>query len=168
MTELETEIIKLFDSDLSIREIKCSLHVKYYTITDLWKKHFGQEAFDKRKRARYAASKSGTKNPMYGKFKALHHGWKEAISDRRGYSRVRCPDWYTGKRYTYLDEHIVNYCVSRGLTEIPQGMEIHHLDHNKKNNDPKNLIMLSKADHTLLHGWINRVIVQRLSREGVD
>lgn len=35
--------------------------------------------------------------------------------------------------------------------EIPEGYEIHHIDSNKSNNEPENLLCLSKAEHTALH-----------------
>ena len=34
---------------------------------------------------------------------------------------------------------------------IPEGFSIHHLDGNKENNLPANLIMLSKSNHHKLH-----------------
>lgn len=34
---------------------------------------------------------------------------------------------------------------------IPKGFEIHHVDEDRYNDDPNNLIMLTKADHLKLH-----------------
>lgn len=34
---------------------------------------------------------------------------------------------------------------------IPEGMEIHHLDENKKNNDLENIVILSVSDHQRMH-----------------
>ena len=32
-----------------------------------------------------------------------------------------------------------------------KGEHVHHLDGNKKNNDPDNLVILSARDHALIH-----------------
>lgn len=159
-------IKEMFHSDLTLDQVRKLLKVRHNTIVSIWKEEFGDLAFAERKRLKYRNSKLGAKNPMKGKVKSLHPNWisGERISDRKGYVRVRKPDWYTGSSPDgYVDEHVINYCASRGLTEIPNGMCVHHLDMNKQNNDPKNLIALSNADHRLLHAWIDRVIVQRLS-----
>ena len=34
---------------------------------------------------------------------------------------------------------------------IPEGFHVHHLDNNKENNDPNNMILLSKSNHHKLH-----------------
>ena len=161
------EIVKLFHSDKTLTEIRKQVGIRYNTVKDIWLSEFGEQAVAERKRLKYRLSKLGNNNPMKGKYKRTHPKWKDSdrVSDRKGYSRIRAPDWYTGKTWQgYVDEHILNYCVSRNLTEIPEGFVVHHLDMVKKNNDPSNLIMLTNADHMLLHAWINRAIVQRLSR----
>lgn len=35
---------------------------------------------------------------------------------------------------------------------IPDGYQVHHIDHDKSNNEPENLIALTKEDHSRLHG----------------
>ena len=35
--------------------------------------------------------------------------------------------------------------------KIPNGYHVHHVDHDKANNDPDNLIALSRSDHLKLH-----------------
>lgn len=35
---------------------------------------------------------------------------------------------------------------------LPAGHEVHHKDHDKTNNDPSNLVAMTKADHARLHG----------------
>ena len=38
-----------------------------------------------------------------------------------------------------------------GLYFVPKGMEIHHIDRDRTNNNPNNIIVLSKSDHAKLH-----------------
>lgn len=153
------DIIELFHSEETLTVIRKRVGVRYNTIADVWKEEFGEQAFKDRKRIRYRESKLGTNNPMKGKVGKdtyLYKGddWK---TDRKGYIRVRAPAWYEGKQWgSYADEHVIVYCQSRELTKLPEGFVVHHLDFDKKNNSPKNLIMLSNADHSLLHRWLER------------
>ena len=48
---------------------------------------------------------------------------------------------------------------------IPKGCVIHHNDNNKKNNDIKNLILLTNREHALIHGEQRKGIDLR-SEEG--
>jgi hypothetical protein len=36
------------------------------------------------------------------------------------------------------------------------GMQVHHIDHDKANNDPSNLILLTLKEHAQLHGQERR------------
>lgn len=164
------EIAKWFHSDKTLTEIRKQAGIRYSTVKDIWVEEFGEAAVRDRKRRCYRLSKLGRNNPMKGKYGKAHPKWLDSdrISDRKGYSRVRAPDWYDGGSWEgYVDEHVLNYCVSRSITRVPEGFCVHHLDMDKKNNAPSNLIMLTNADHRLLHAWINEAIVQRLSRKGV-
>ncbi len=55
----------------------------------------------------------------------------------------------------YVYEHIVVACATIGR-QIKKGEAVHHLDGNRGNNDPGNLIVLSSSAHTRLHSWIKR------------
>ena len=157
---------------MTLTQIRQQLCIRHNTVASIWKEEFGQQAFDDRKRVWYRNSKLGDNNPMKGKYRKLHPKWinSERISNRKGYYRIKAPDWYEGPMddNRYADEHVVTYCASRNLSKVPEGFVIHHLDMVKTNNDPANLVMLTNSDHLLLHAWINRTIVQRLSRMGVE
>ena len=58
-----------------------------------------------------------------------------------GYYRATTGDRHYLHRRAYEDAH----------GPIPPGWDVHHVDHDKVNNDPANLIALSKDDHTRLH-----------------
>ena len=61
----------------------------------------------------------------------------------RGYKIVR----RDGKKVRY---HRLIAMTVLGIT-LADGMDVHHIDGNKLNNDPSNLMVLSHADHARLH-----------------
>lgn len=71
-------------------------------------------------------------------------GYKFKKDKRKGYylSSVNI-----GKKRKYL--HI--YIWEKYNGRIPKGYEIHHIDHNKENNEINNLKMLLKSEHRKLH-----------------
>jgi hypothetical protein len=92
--------------------------------------------------------------------------WK--MFDRRGYAMRPV---YTGRRdlieyegQNYTPANVGYYRSTSGdrnylhrrvyednYGAIPYDWDVHHVDHDKANNDPSNLIALSKDDHTRLH-----------------
>jgi hypothetical protein len=42
-------------------------------------------------------------------------------------------------------------CKELGITEIPKGFAVHHIDYNKRNNDISNLALVSLGAHTKIH-----------------
>ncbi len=61
------------------------------------------------------------------------------------------------------DEHRKVARKKYGLESIPKGFIVHHLDINKKNNDPKNLILLHRKDHARLH--FGHIVLKRIKKE---
>jgi predicted DNA-binding protein YlxM (UPF0122 family) len=43
------------------------------------------------------------------------------------------------------------YKYEREVGSIPLGYDIHHIDHDKQNNDISNLMLIEKSEHTKLH-----------------
>ncbi len=74
------------------------------------------------------------------------------------YTLILAPLDYPGKKYRdkYCYEHTFVYWKSTG--NIPQsGYEIHHIDGNHRNNEIKNLLLVTNQEHRKLHGALKRV-----------
>ena len=76
-----------------------------------------------------------------------------------GYTAIYRPDShlaYTSDNwngYVYEHRYVAEQMLGRELTESEI---VHHLDCNKKNNDPSNLVVLvDKSSHMKLHCWID-------------
>jgi hypothetical protein len=159
------EIIELFNSDFGVNTICNMYHRDYSTIKKIWQTEYNPGQFRARTSRLCRLHQLGDKSHMKGKTGMKHPNAVEKVMTN-GYVTVFKPEWYTGKvDGNRVYEHIVAYCEHNGLTEVPDGLVIHHMDENKMNNSPENLIMLSIADHRRLHAWLNKV--QRLSRKGV-
>lgn len=53
--------------------------------------------------------------------------------------------------WIWLDTH-PNRTEEWLCRQMAEGFHIHHIDGNSENNDPKNLVLIEKADHMKLHG----------------
>jgi HNH endonuclease len=106
------------------------------------------------------------KNHMRGRTGMKNHNATTKIVRKVGYITRFKPDWWTGKTIGgRVYEHRCVYCENNGITEVPKGYVIHHIDENIDNNTIDNLLMLTISDHMKLHSELRKV--QRLSREGV-
>lgn len=155
------EIFHLFKNTLiPTYEImrKFKIHRDHYkAFNALLIREFGQAFFEDRKTRCYASSKVGNKNPMTGKHPAT---WNlgEPVADGKGYLMVYKPEWYTGRPGSkYVFQHNVVMCELLGLTELPDGFAVHHIDGNKTNNDPNNLALMLMSGHSRLHSILKKL-----------
>lgn len=150
---MDTMIEDLYDQTyMTIQQIADELGLSFGYVFQYIKDNYDVETRNERKRECYRRSKLGDKNPMLGKKREAHHNYKGVVSDGKGYLMVLKPNWYTGRKgckHVFL--HHVVMCEALGLTEIPRGMCVHHIDHNPLNNDLSNLQMLSVSAHNRLH-----------------
>ena len=134
---------------LSISKIARLMSMRYQVVRDHLFEVFSEEFIKRRQAACYAKSKHGNKNPQAGKQPANYKGLCE---DGRGYITVCKPDWYTGrKKYSRIFYHHIVICKALGLTEIPRGFCVHHIDANTRNNDISNLALMTLSAHAKLH-----------------
>lgn len=64
-----------------------------------------------------------------------------------GYEMV----WDQNKKWIFTHMLSDDFNLENGIYLIEQGEHRHHIDFNKKNNDPSNLIRLSKEEHLIIH-----------------
>ena len=97
-------------------------------------------------------AKLGAKNPMTGKTQLQHHNAKDVII-ASGYRTVWAPDWWEGyfPKGNRVFEHQLNWAIAAKTTKVPEGCIIHHIDENKDNNHPDNLICLTRRQHAQIH-----------------
>lgn len=65
-----------------------------------------------------------------------------------GYVEVWCPDHPLAMSHGYALEHRK---VMHDLGHDPTGMEVHHIDGDRANNDPANLTVMAGGDHQSHH-----------------
>lgn len=97
-------------------------------------------------------AKLGTKNPMTGKIQLKHHNAKDVIYVA-GYRTVWAPDWWKGlmPKGNRVYEHQLNWAKATNVEFVPDGCVIHHIDENKENNHPDNLVCLTRKQHAQIH-----------------
>lgn len=138
------------NSTLTLQEIADDLGSNYKFVWQHVAKTYSPEARLRRKQQNYRASKLGEQNPQFGKKYDGHY--EHLYVGASGYVVVRKPEWYTGRvNKTDVFEHTVVVCEALGLTEIPPGFVVHHIDRNRSNNDLSNLSLMTRAAHTRLH-----------------
>lgn len=150
---MRDEIKKLYENtELTLKEISEQLDLTFAQVQHFISKNYSIDFRNKRKSISYKNSKLGDKNPMKGKTKELHHNYIGEVSDGKGYIMCLKPEWYTGRKgCKHVFKHHIVMCELLGITEIPKGFNVHHIDKNPLNNNPNNLALLTSEAHTRLH-----------------
>lgn len=142
-------------------EIAKEFNVSEWLVGELTRKHLTTKERRELWARRARKSKVGEENPMYGRKGFLHHNSIE-VTRCMGYRTVFKPEWWTGATKQHrIYEHVYVYCKENGMTELPKGHVIHHIDGNIDNNHISNLQILTISEHVKLH-WKQRK-EQRLS-----
>lgn len=93
---------------------------------------------------RYSVQKQGSRNPMWGKKGQAHHNWIGECDDGRGY--LTCL-WERKRQFV----HRVVMAQALGLKELPDTLDVHHIDGDPKNNDLDNLALVTPVGHRTVH-----------------
>lgn len=90
---------------------------------------------------RLGKSQVGPKNPT----------WKGKINRSNGYIAVRLPNHPYASKDGYIMEHrlVMEKVLGRYLSPDE---DVHHINENKKDNRPENLEVISRSEHSKLHG----------------
>ena len=140
-----------FFGDLTFTELGKKYKCSYTrTIRPFWVRELGEEVVLSRKGRLVSKKKSGRK--VFGNRGKKHWRYSEKVRLASGYIYVHAPSWYTGNtKRGRTFEHIVVGCQKYGVTELPKGHIIHHIDHSTDNNSPENLQLMSRSAHMKHH-----------------
>ena len=148
--------------ELKILELLLDYSKRYQDIADECQvsksvvERLAEQLTSEQRKERYSKinhyAKLGSKNPMIGKNKTLHHNAKEIVYVA-GYRTVWAPDWWEGlmPKGNRVYEHQLNWAIAAKTKKVPDGCVIHHIDENKENNHPDNLICLTRRQHAQIH-----------------
>lgn len=83
--------------------------------------------------------------------------FNDGYVDNRGRFRVWLPNHPRVYAEGYVLRAIVAYELYHNVT-IPEGMDVHHKDHNKLNDSIENLVLFEHHQHSIMHNPIEEVI----------
>lgn len=148
-----TSIPDLYENtELTIKDIASTLELPFGQVYKYIRSNYSSATQGERKRRCYRNSKLGNKNPYYGKYGTAHSKYLGEISDGKGYLLVTKPEWFTGRSGSHhVFVHQVVVCQHLGLTEMPAGHCVHHIDENPLNNALDNLLLMTTSEHRKLH-----------------
>ena len=140
------------NTDLTQVQIAAKVGVHWKHVFKYIKNNYSSAERKLRKARTYRASKLGDKNPMFGVRGDEHHYFVGDVSDAKGYLMRLKPDWYTGRAGSkHVFVHSLVMCAHYGITEIPKGWCVHHVDCNPHNNTVENLMIVTLGDHQRIH-----------------
>lgn len=148
----------LWHGNLGLAAAASSTGCAPQTLKRHWIRLFGAEAYARRRAKIKGEAVKGLKHPTAKpEFQGKNH-WNYKADARHvtpgAYVRIHAPDWWEGGRAGssgYAYEHQVVYCEHHGLTKVPAGMVVHHINEDKADNGIENLQLMSRAEHINHH-----------------
>lgn len=128
----------------TVQAVAKRLGTSYQNVRYIVAQHLSPEKLRAEKALRYSRAKTGPLNPMLGKSGSQHHNYIGDVSDGHGYLQRKVDG-----RYWLVHDLVMLQAL--GLTTLPEGMEVHHLDQDKQHNDLDNLALVTKRGHRYLH-----------------
>ena len=137
---------------LTMENIGKEIGTSFMCVFKYVKHNYSKEYRCHRKTECYRNSRLGDKNPNWRMFAESHPNYKGQCSDGKGYIIVLKPDWYTGRKgSSHVFLHSVVLCEALGITEIPAGFVVHHIDLIPTHNTIHNLCLMTIEAHTKFH-----------------
>ena len=120
--------------------------VSVHTVREALHQELGAETMQEEHAKRLRYTKTGPKNPMFGKSGSQHHNYVGLCEDGRGYLTTKVED----KRFF---THRVVFAELLGIhpSELPETLHVHHIDGDSKNNEPNNLALVTPSGHRRIH-----------------
>lgn len=153
IAELTPEVIAAFHHPdmISLEDLARKLNVRFTTISEIWKKRFLPKEIEQR--SSLCRSKAIKVHMTLSK-KALEEMHKMAhyTKDGHGYLLMLKPAWFTGRldsKHIYV--HQVVMAENLGISEIPEGFVIHHINGDRTDNQIENLSLLTNSAHLKQH-----------------
>lgn len=165
----ENIVCKLYSTtSMTMKDICKEVKLPDYAVQKILSDNFSEKYRNERKAKLHRLSKRCENSPWFQK-----HGADSSqcvggvVDDGNGYDMIKKPEWYTGRKGSdYVFLHTVVMCEHLGLTELPKGHVVHHIDGNKKNNTVDNLALMTVSGHSKLHSLMKNLCkVQRLSEQ---
>lgn len=146
------EICSYFHTELSQHEIKDLVGVGLTAIRRIFRDNFTEEENKHRYSVMCSVGKRGSKNHMHGKLGKDNPRYTgNTYINELGYRMVPVPDWWSGKRVQRIPEHHKVYCEQYGLTKLPKGTLVHHINFDKLDNSIGNLQLMTRPEHMSYH-----------------
>lgn len=145
---------KMFEeSDVTLNDICKALNCSYSIMLKYIYSIYGKSKLDERKSKLYAISKTGSNNPSSLLKRECSTKWKGGHpDDGNGYSLAFNDGWIVDRPYDkYVFEHHLIMLKALHLHKMPHKGVIHHINHQRKDNDIDNLVLLSNGGHARLH-----------------
>jgi hypothetical protein len=93
---------------------------------------------------------------------ANHPNWRGGISiDRWGYRLVYAPERTKGHPYSYEHVLVAEETIGRRLKK---NEHVHHLNGQKLDNRPENLLVCTQSEHRSLHRQLERLAIELVQR----
>lgn len=162
MTEYE-----LYESGMSIPQVSCETGIPRSTLRFRFKK--AGILRGRTDAVRIAARDGRLGSGMRGRKRNFSEEWKRKISDSKkgvGVGRSLKPNGYyeiTMGEHKGRLEHVV---VIEGIIgrRLHSNECVHHVDHDKTNNDPSNLKLMTRSEHSSIHALENALNINRCEK----
>ncbi|MDG6077886.1 HNH endonuclease [Erythrobacter litoralis] len=138
------EVMQIYrGTNHTMKQIAVHLKIGLGSVHEIIKRSTTQEERRELKRRRLRDSKLGRLNPMAGKKPGNFVG---KCDDGRGY----VTEVVDGRRY-FVHRIVMAEMIGIHPRDLPPCLEVHHIDENKRNNEPDNLMLVTPAGHRSAH-----------------
>lgn len=154
----------LVNTALTYQQIADELNSTLKVIWRVAKNRLSEEERKARKSKNYRRAQLGELNTMYNRKGRNSPFYTSDITiDNDGYALVYKPSWFSGTHgnSSRVYVHHIVLCKREGITKIPKGAHVHHINGDKLCNKIWNLALLTAAQHRRVH-----IVLEKVQRLG--